>query len=211
MDDAVTGDRPISFTSNRVTSTAPLFYQTKSPFALSANEYHYTGDGQARFTLGDKVSVTLAALQAAGLEKGSTLENCPATQASQISLRVDATIGVSLDADGLLKPEVLAQLVVLRSLATQYRPGALAVTVHLREPANPSREQVSAIANALRDFDAPQIHFVQGGQTPGLIRLSTTDGHLLEKWQGFQNAATLGGAVRKQLGRPRFAEMRGGQ
>jgi hypothetical protein len=211
VDDAGTGGTSIAFTENRITSTAPLLYQTNAAFAPSANNYRYSGEGQARFTLSDKNAVTLAALQAAGLEKGSTLESSPGPQASQISLRLDATLDIELDADGLLNPEALAQLVVLRSLAAQYSAGALIVTVHLREPANPSPEQVLAIANSLRDIGAPQIHFVQAGQTPGLIRLSTMDGRLLEEWRGFQNAATLGGVVRNRLGKPRFAEMEAGR
>jgi hypothetical protein len=95
---------------------------------------------------------------------------------------------------------------VLRSLAAQYGPGALAVTVHLRSASVSSAEQ-AAQANALLDLDAGAIRFDRNGQPAGLIRLQASDGRLLNEWHGFQNAATLGGAVRSRLGAPRFAAM----
>lgn len=63
------------------------------------------------------------------------------------------------------------------------------------------------MANSLLDLDAPEIHFKKDGKMPGSIRLSTTDGRLLEQWHGFENAAALGGAVRALIGRPHFAAM----
>ncbi len=206
VDDAATNGAPILFTDDRIASNAPLFYSANAQFAPSANTYSYSGAGEARFTLGDKHNVTLAALQAAGIEKGSSLEEHWTPQPTEITLRLDATIDFVLDADGLLVPAPRAQLMVLRSLAVQYG-GALAVTVHLRETANPPPDKAAALANALLDLDAPQIQFVRDGGTPGGLRLSTPDGRLLETWQGFQNAATLGAAVRERLGAPRFAAM----
>ncbi|HLI03321.1 MAG TPA: hypothetical protein VKU93_03530, partial [Terracidiphilus sp.] len=58
------------------------------------------------------------------------------------------------------------------------------------------------------DLDAPQIRFDRDGRTPGVILLTAADNRLLEKWSGFQNAATLGGAVRARLGRPSYAAMK---
>jgi len=40
-----------------------------------------------------------------------------------------------------------------------------------------------------------------------VLRLLSADGRILEAWKGFQNAATLGGAVRARLGAPNFAAM----
>ncbi len=206
VDDANTGDAPVIFTGNRIESGAPLFYQTNAQFAPAANAYRFTGGGDARFTVGDKSAATLESLQAVGLEKGSTLEKGWAPEAAEISLRLDATVDFALDSDGLLASASRAQLMVLRSLAAQYN-GALSVTVHLREVENPLPQQASALANALLDLDAPEIRFVHHGRTPGVIRLSTMDGRLLKEWTGFQNAAMLGGAVRAQLGAPRYAAM----
>jgi Right handed beta helix region len=206
VDDANTGDLPFTFTGNRIESTAANFYRTNAQFAPSVNNYQFSGAGDARFTLGDRRDVTLAALQLAGLEKGSTIEKARAPEEREASLRLDATVDFSLDADGLLASASRAQLMVLRSLAAQYA-GALNVTVHLREPADSDSEQATARANALLDLDAPQILFLHDGQTAGAIRLATGDGRLLKEWNGFQNAATLGGAVRARLGAPRYAAM----
>jgi hypothetical protein len=41
----------------------------------------------------------------------------------------------------------------------------------------------------------------------GTIRLESADGRLLEEWHGFQNAATLDGAVRARIGAPDYAPM----
>ena len=207
VDDADSGDTQIAFTGNHVESSGSHFYRANAQFAPSANRYSQTGAGDAHFLLGGKIGSTLAAVQAAGLEKGSTLVNPPASPPSEISLRLDATVAFALDADGLLAPDAFAQLTVLRSLADQYQSGALAVTVHLCDPRNPSSAESTGLSNALLDLDAGQIHFAHDGKTPGVIRLSTTDGRLLEEWHGFQNAATLGGAVRMRMGAPHFAAM----
>jgi hypothetical protein len=95
---------------------------------------------------------------------------------------------------------------VLRSLAAQYGPIVLVVTVHLR-PVENSPDQKNALANALLDMDAASMHVDHGGTQAGLIRMTTATGHLIDEWHGFQNAATLGGAVRDRLGPPRFAQM----
>ncbi len=206
VDDAKIADAPIAFTGNHIESSVPFLYRTNDQFAPAANAYRLTGTDDARFTLGDRRDVTLAALQAAGLENGSTIEKDVAQQKPETSLRLDATVDFTLDNDGLLASAPRAQLMVLRSLAAQYS-GALDVTVHFGEPAKPTPEQATDAANALLDLDAPQIHFVHDGQTPGIIRLFTADGRLIKEWSGFQNAATLGGAVRARLGVPRFSAM----
>jgi hypothetical protein len=112
-----------------------------------------------------------------------------------------------LDADGLLAPGPCAQLTVLRNLAAQYGPDALAVTVHLHEKHELSDEEAVAEANALLDLDAGAVRFDRNGQSLSRIRLWTSDGRVLNEWRGFQTAATLGGTVRALLGAPRFAAM----
>ena len=202
VNDASVDGSPIVFTGNTIDSVASHFYFSNKQFAPFANTYRYTGPGDANFTLGDHSEVTLAALQAAGFESRTKLESQSPSIRRETALRLETTIDFTLDADGLLAPALRAQLMVLRSLAAQYGPAALTVTVHLRTAENSSAE-----ANALIDLDAPSIHFDNNGQESGLIRLMTADGNLLEQWRGFQNAATLGGAVRARLGAPRFAAM----
>jgi len=206
VNDAAFGDEPAIFAHNQIYSTAQSFYRSNAQFAPAANEYHYTGRGDALFTLGDHHDATLSALQAAGLEQGTTLESAAIPSSSGTSIRLEATIDFELDADGLLTDEPLAQLMVLRSVASQYGPDSLTVSVHLRNATNsPADNETSA--NALLDLDAPFIRFDYSGTQSGLIRLLTADGQLLHEWRGFQNAATLGGAVRARLGAPRFAQM----
>lgn len=207
VDDANADNGSVAFTGNRIESAAPVFYRTNVQFAPAQNKYAFFGDNEPYFIYGDGARMTFAAIQAAGSEKGSTLERIAVPAPTEISLRLDASVNFVLDADGLLAPGPRAQLMVLRSLAAQYGSGALDVTVHLCDPSHPSSEETAAMANSLLDLDAPEIHFKKDGKMPGSIRLSTTDGRLLEQWHGFENAAALGGAVRALIGRPHFAAM----
>jgi hypothetical protein len=207
VDDADASGGPVKFTSNRLESSAPNFYRSNAQFAPSANTYRYSGAGEARFTLGERRNVTLAALQFAGIEEGTTLEHSTVPAQAATSLRLDAAVDFALDADGLLASAPRAQLMVLRSLASQYGPTELAVTVHLHTAADPSAEEVTAEANALLDLDAGGIHFERDAHSAGVLRLLSADGRLLNEWKGFQNAATLGGAVRTRLGAPHFGAM----
>ena len=207
IDDAGTGANAITFTGNRIESTAPFFYRTNAQFSPSANKYRYTGPSRALFTLGDRHETTLAALQSAGIETGTTLEYAAEPAHAAASLRLDAAVDFALDADGLLSPGPRAQLMVLRSLAAQYGHAALAVTVHLQSAANPSGDERIAQDNALLDLDAATIHFDHNAHSFGGLRLLSMDGRVLEEWRGFQNAANLGGALRARLGTPHFAAM----
>ena len=206
VNDAEIGGSPASFTGNWIESAAAHFYRSNEQLAPAGNRYGYDGAGDAFFTIGERSNVTLAALQEAGIEKGTILEKRPAPAQKATSLRLDTTVDFALDADGLLTPGARAQLMVLRSLAAQYGPEALVVAVHLRTPSGSSVDKI-ARANALLDLDAGPIHFDDKKSSPGAIRLTTRDDRLLKEWHGFQNAATLGGAVRALLGAPRFAQM----
>lgn len=205
VNEAATRGGPIEFSGNRVVSSSPLFYRSNAQFAPSANTYRYTGTGEAKFALGERRDTSLAALQAAGMEQGSTLERAGSPRHDATFLRLDATIDLALDADGLLADAPRAQLMVLRSLAAQYGPAVLAVTVHLRLPAGSPKNETAEQRNAILDLDAAAIHFVRDGEPGAGMRLVGADGRLLDEWHGFQNAATLGGAVRAWLGAPHFA------
>jgi len=207
VDDADTGGEPVTFTGNRIESAAQLFYRTNAQFAPAANSYHFSSLSGALFTLGDRHEVALAALHSAGIEKGTTLEHAAGPAQAATSIRLDASLDFTLETDGLLAPGPRAQLMVLRSLAAQYGHTALAVTVHLQSAANSSGEETMAQANALLDLDAGTIHFDRDAHPAGVLRLLSADGRILEAWKGFQNAATLGGAVRARLGAPNFAAM----
>lgn len=200
---ADSGGTPIVFTGNRIESSAPLLYRAGTHFTPSSNTYGYSKPAQPRFTLGKMGHVPLETLQSAGFDRGSTLSKEDERPSATTSLHLEATQSLQLDSDGLLAPEPHAQLVVLRSLANQYPPDLLKVTVHLRETKAPADAQ----ANALRDLDAEPIQFDHGGQGEDDIRLLSANGHVLKEWKGFQNASALGGAVRKLLGAPRYSQM----
>jgi hypothetical protein len=207
VNDATIDGAPAAFIGNRIESSSPLFYRSNAQFAPARNTYVHEGAGDARFTLGERHEASLAALQAAGIEQGTTLERGSPPTRTEIALRLEATVDFTLDADGLLAPAPRAQLMVLRSLAAQYGHAALAVTVHLHTAAKSSAEELAEQANALIDLDAASIRFDRDGKQSGPIRLLTADGRQLEQWHGHQNAATLGGAVRARLGAPHFAAM----
>lgn len=195
----------IDFTHNHIVSTAPRVYVSNAAMAPSANTYSLAGE--ALFTLGDRRDVSLAALQAAGIEAGSSVSHTMPEPPSAASLRMEATLDLALDADGLIGDEARAQLVVLRSLAGQYGPGRLKVVVHLRNRTS------AAEANALRDLEDvyPGVlrfdHNVSPAAPRSGVRLLSADGKLLQEWHGFQNAASLGGAVRARLGAPQYTHM----
>ncbi|HLY43028.1 MAG TPA: right-handed parallel beta-helix repeat-containing protein [Terracidiphilus sp.] len=205
VNEATIGPDPAMITGNRIESSAPVFYRATSQMLFSANQYTYSGAGDAKFIMNGQTR-TLADLQANGLEKGTTMSRQPLLIPREHALRLDATVKFSLDDDGLLAPEPRAQLMVLKSLAAQYGRAALDVRVHLCV-AQKTGVNATARANALLDLDADDLHFDGTCEAAGTIRLLTDDGRPIEQWHGFQNAATFGLAVRSRLGTPRFSQM----
>jgi hypothetical protein len=206
VNDALVSGDPIVFRQNRVISAAPRIYRSNAQFSPSQNTYTHGGD--PLFTLGDLHDVSLAALQKAGQEKGTVLSRPTPPSRSETSLVLDASLEFAVDQDGLLAPATRAQLVVLRSLAGQYGPDRLRVRVHLRSHAAPAQE-----ANALRDLGdvypgSMQFDHTLSSTVPtGTITLRSSAGTVLQQWRGFQNASTLGGAVRARLGAPNYSHM----
>lgn len=207
VSDATFGGSSALFARNHILSTSPLIYRLAVPWSSSNNTY--TLDGEPVFDVAGQPDTSLTALQSAGFEAGSSAEK-PATSAPlATSLRIEATIDFTLDQDGLLASRPRAQLVVLRSLAGQYGPQRLAVTIHIKDAG-----MSNAVANAERDLDdvyPGALHFEtrkSGDATAdGAIRLLSAQGNLIEEWHGFQNAAMLGGAVRTRLGPPDYSHM----
>ena len=206
VSDAAIEGQPAIFTRNHIVSSSPLIYRTNSQWVSSYNTYSFPG--KPLFTIGDRHNISLADLQSSGSEAGSSLSGEPELSSVITSLRIDASLRLSFDRDGLLTPDIRAQLLVLRNLAAEYGPGHLTVTVHLQSGRESDYE-----ANALRDFEAlyPGVlrfdHSPVGSVADGVVRLSSHEGHLLQEWRGFQNAATLGLAVRSRLGAPHYEHM----
>jgi hypothetical protein len=202
-----TGKSPIFFTGNTVESTSQLIYRIKTPWQSILNKYIL--DGQPQFSIGDKQNLTLDVLHAQGMEANSVTAQAGETK-QRDSIRLEAWIDSAIDHDGLIFLPEHEQLVTLRSLAGQYSSRQLKVSVHVTGKSYQSDE------NALHDLndvytDALNIEHdalpTRASETTGLIRLESADGQILQEWHGFQNAAKLGGAVRKLLGPPDYSHM----
>jgi hypothetical protein len=206
VNDALVKGDPIEFRGNRIVSTAPRVYRSNAQFSPSENTYQLAGD--PLFTLGDLHDASLAELQKTGQEKGSVLTRPAPQPHHEATLTLDTALDLALDQDGLLSPETRAQIVVLRSLAGQYSPDRLKVSVHLRSKAAPDLE-----ANALRDLEDVYPgalrfdHALSPADRAGVITLRSSSGTTLHQWHGFQNAATLGGTLRALLGAPQYSHM----
>jgi len=208
VSDAQIDGPPIVFSHNLIESSSALIERINAPWAASGNVYRTTG--QPVFSVGAHHNMALSDLQSTGNETGSSLQSST-TPVSESSLHIEAVIDPALDSQGLLMPEPRAQLQVLRSLAGQYDPRRLRITVHLLAAIYSDVE-----INALQDLDdvyPGALHFerdtnpANSALLVGTIRLESTDGHLLQEWHGFQNSATLGGAVRMRLGAPDYSHM----
>jgi len=207
VNDAAFVGPPATFTRNHIVSTSPLIYRLTEPWSSSKNTYRLAG--APVFDTAAQSDASLSALQSAGFETGSTLQKPAPYVTAEASLHIEATINVTLDQDGLLSSGPRAQLVVLRSLAGQYGPSRLPVTIHLNKT-----DMSNAVVNAIRDLDdvyPGALHFETGrpenAAAGDTIRLLSPQGNLIEEWHGFQNAATLGGAVRARLGPPDYSHM----
>ncbi len=129
----------------------------------------------------------------------------PAAKKAQCALATE--LDLKLDADGLFAPEAMARLSVLRTLAREYSSRQLQMVVVVPDP-----QLTEALRNALLDFDAPSIRFVRG---PATVRNSSTsliDGsdRVVAHWDAGSSdfyAASIGYAVRRELGVPIYAQM----
>ena len=205
---ATASGTPIVFTGNTVESTSPLVYRIKTPWQSSGNAYFL--NGEPIFAVGENRNLSFQELQSQGMEAKS-VDAPPKEQEHQDSLRLEAWTIPALDQDGLLSAPARAQLAVLRSLAGQYSAAQLKVTVHLPQ-GTPNGSEINALGD-LNDVYPDAIHFERDselshpGAAIGTIRLVTPDGRVLQTWNTFQNAARLGGAVRKILGHPDYSHM----
>ena len=202
------GGTPWVFAHNTIESTSPLIYKIKTPWQSSDNKYVL--DGDPVFSIGDERSLSLEALQFKGVDKTSRI-TAPPRSKTAAQLHLKAFIELSIGQDDLLSDGVLSQLIVLRSLAGQYGPRQLTVIVHL-----PKGTPTEAQKNVLRDLNdvyPDALHFVTDTETQRpkstdiSIRLETLDSRAIQSWNSFQNAAALGGAVRKLVGPPDYSHM----
>ena len=119
--------------------------------------------------------------------------------------RLICPLNLELDADGLIAPEAMTRLSVLRTLAREYNSQQLQVLVFVSGDG-----MNQALRNALIDFDAPSIRFVRAGVEVVSPALIDANGRIVEQWSSTAdnlNAATVGYAVRQRLGVPIYAQM----
>ncbi len=233
---------PITFRDNVVRSTSPLLLRSVGDrLVFSDNKYMYQGFDKPSWYWNGKSWDSLASLQAAGAEKGSTLssesnrpeagagnsdENHPeiGKQAIEKNLfeslrdldgrplaaepaaqyRLVLPLDLQLDGDGLIVPEAMARLSVLRTLVREYNPRQLQVFVFVTATGTP------ALRNALVDLDTPSIRFVRASAPSLPVALIDANGRIVARWSSGSrsfNAATVGYGVRRQLGVPVYAQM----
>jgi hypothetical protein len=226
---------PIILRDNVVRSTSPLLLRSFGDrLVLADNKYQYVGLDPPSWFWNGKTWSSLEQLQAAGAEKGSTLTTKPGPSndtASESGLaplplkkltgldgrplpvqppadyRLVTSVDLRLDADGLLSPDAMARLAVLRTLVREYSARQLQVLVFVSNTVT-----TPALSNALLDLDTPSIQFVQASAGDAAIptTLLDTKGQAVAQWPASFtpfNAATIGYAVRLQLGIPIYAQM----
>lgn len=121
-------------------------------------------------------------------------------------VRLWTEIPLRLDADRLFAPDVMARLAVLRTLAREYSPQQLEIDV-----AVPDVKLDADLNNALDDLDVPSVRFVRrpAGKHGMDTFLIDANGRIASHWPASStdlNAATLGYAVRQELGPPIYAQ-----
>lgn len=128
----------------------------------------------------------------------------PALSAAQY--RLVTRLDLRLDADGLIKPNAMARLSVLRTLAREYNARQLQILVVV-----PAGETYVALRNALLDLDAPSIIFVRARAGEQAVPTSLVDAHgtVVAEWPQSDdyNAAAVGYAARREMGVPIYAQM----
>lgn len=116
-------------------------------------------------------------------------------------------LSLKLDEDGLIPAETMARLSVLRTLAREYSTSQLQIVVLVS-----AAHLDTALHNAIVDLDTPAIRFVRASQAKQEIstEIISRSGKLVARWPGSSqewNAATIGYAVRQELGVPVYAQM----
>jgi hypothetical protein len=216
---------------NTIRSTSPALMRSSGDrLVFENNRYEYSGLDRPWWQWDGKTWHSLAALQAAGASRGSTLRSAPRRQrsmgagftsvslrklvdldgrpvASTAAYRLITGLDLRLDGDDLFSSATMARLSVLRTLAREYNRDQLQILVFV-----PDSHPTAALRNALLDLDTPGIRFVRApsGQNRIPTELIDREGRVAAQWAatftGF-NAATVGYAVRRALGVPIYAQM----
>lgn len=203
------------FRNNTIESTAPWLTSSHASLSFTQNQYTYFGAGEPQWRVDAQRFASLAALQAgAHQEQGSSflrrpLRQWPGMQGTRMGdWRLDGSVPVALNQEGLLSDAALQQIVVLKSLSQQYRASGLRVTLRMTSPdAQLFRSQ--AFRNAVLDLDLKGMTVTQAVDA-GAEQMSLTGptGKLAGHWDGFSGPTQLGLALREAMGEPVYAQMR---
>lgn len=202
------------FRNNSVASTARWMVDSNASLSFAQNQYRYYGIGDPAWRYGGQSFGSLSALeQATREESGSTemplaLRLWPGLQRQREGIwKLDCSLPVSLNAEGLLGDDALRQIILIRSQAQQYFSKRLEVTLKLTSP-DPNLFTTAAFRNALLDLGAGPMtitHAVATGAEQ--MTLVGPDGKSVAQWDGFAGPVALGAVLRRSLGEPVFAQM----
>lgn len=112
-------------------------------------------------------------------------------------------------ADGLPDEDTMRQLVIVRSIAMQYRASGLEVTLLFAAPVftKPGRGLRDMVSDM--DLGAMDIAVLKRSTEARPLKtvLVTPEGNIAGEWRGFAGPAVLGLAARRALGEPAFSQM----
>lgn len=207
-----------SFRDNQIYSTAPRIVESNASMSLAGDEYTYFGPGHPQWKYGDRDYTGLTDIQrSAQQETASTLVQRPLKDWPQVFVQRDATsppyklectLPVALDANGLLDDAALQQLVVLKSFAQQYAPQGLQVSIEMTSADAKLFSGVS-FRNAMTDLDLHHINVKQRVTAAKAIALELRgpDGTVIDRWTGETGPVQIGLALRKRFGEAIYAQM----
>jgi hypothetical protein len=118
----------------------------------------------------------------------------------------------TLDANGLLNEASRRQLVILKSLESQFCGNGLKMVI-VFVGHQPRNEAARGLQNVIADgaLNPTQIAYLQDGGQPNLslplTLLVSPKVKAMNSWQGFAGAAAIGVAVRRKLGDPQYARI----
>ncbi len=211
-----------AFRENTIDSTAAWMVSSNAALALLNNRYRYFSGvpgkpfptlriGSTDFhSLSDRGSATHRAdsgsLQTLPLTQWPFAARVPGRSGRQWSLK--CVVPVALDRHGWINDAALRQLVVLRSFAQQYHALGLRVILNLTSP-DPSIFNSPAFHNDIADLalQEMQLKISRAGTTYATV-LASTDGDVVDRWQGFAGPVQIGLALRKALGEPVYSQTR---
>jgi hypothetical protein len=138
----------------------------------------------------------------------SSLTGAPHAWAADRRWHLYAELPGALDSDGLLADDAMRQLVMVRSLAAQYRASGLELTLLFTAPGG-------GLRNLIDDLNLKGMDIAVTKQSPVAYRLKTIvvtpGGDIARERRGFVGPVSLGIPAGQLFGEPIFSQMGAGQ